>query len=163
MELIKANLTYIAAGLMGLCALLLLWNIRLQLSLSGLRERYDQMMTGEQTGGDFESMLMGHIAKTNRVAEENMDIRDEQKRLSDLLNISMNRIGVVRFSAFADTGSDLSYAVALLNQNDDGVVFSSIFGREDSRSYVKPVKNGGSTYPLTEEERAAIRQAKDWR
>lgn len=162
MELIKANLLYIVAGLAGLCALLLLWNICLQVSLSGLKKRYSQMMTGGQTGGDFESMLMGHIARTDRVAEENMDIRDEQKRLSDLLNISVNRIGVVRFSAFSDTGSDLSYAVALLNQNDDGVVFSSIFGRDDSRSYVKPIKNGASAYPLTDEEREAIRQAKNW-
>ncbi len=162
MELIKANLIHIVAGLAGLCTLLILWNICLQVSLSGLRKRYDQMMTGEQTGGDFESMLMGHIAKTDRVAEDNMDIRDEQKRLSDLLNLSVNRIGIVRFSAFSDTGSDLSYAVALLNQNDDGVVFSSIFSRNDSRSYAKPIKNGASTYPLTDEEQAAIRQAKSW-
>lgn len=163
MELIKANLIYIVAGLTGLCAVLLLWNICLQVSLSGLRKRYDQMMTGAQTGGDFESMLMGHIAKTDRVAEDNIDIREEQKRLSDLLNISVNRIGVVRFSAFTDMGSDLSYAVALLNQNNDGVVFSSIFGRDDSRSYVKPVKNGVSEYTLTEEEREAIRQARAWK
>lgn len=163
MDFIKGNLLYIVVGLAGLCAVLLLWNICLQVSLSGLRKRYDQMMTGEQTGGDFESMLMGHIAKTDRVAEDNIDIREEQKRLSDLLNISVNRIGVVRFSAFPDMGSDLSYAVALLNQNNDGVVFSSIFGRDDSRSYVKPVKNGVSDYTLTEEEREAIRQARAWK
>lgn len=163
MDFIKGNLLYIVVGLAGLCAVLLLWNICLQVSLSGLRKRYDQMMTGEQTGGDFESMLMGHIAKTDRVAEDNIDIREEQKRLSDLLNISVNRIGVVRFSAFTDMGSDLSYAVALLNQNNDGVVFSSIFGRDDSRSYVKPVKNGVSEYTLTEEEREAIRQARAWK
>lgn len=163
MDFIKGNLLYIVVGLAGLCAVLLLWNICLQVSLSGLRKRYDQMMTGEQTGGDFESMLMGHIAKTDRVAEDNIDIREEQKRLSDLLNISVNRIGVVRFSAFTDMGSDLSYAVALLNQNNDGVVFSSIFGRDDSRSYVKPVKNGVSDYTLTEEEREAIRQARAWK
>lgn len=163
MDFIKGNLLYIVVGLAGLCAVLLLWNICLQVSLSGLRKRYDQMMTGEQTGGDFESMLMGHIAKTDRVAEDNIDIREEQKRLSDLLNISVNRIGVVRFSAFPDMGSDLSYAVALLNQNNDGVVFSSIFGRDDSRSYMKPVKNGVSDYTLTEEEREAIRQARAWK
>ena len=56
-------------------------------------------------------------------------------------------------------GSDLSYAVALLDAHNDGVVLSSIFGREDSRSYVKPIEAGKSTYILTAEEDEAIRQA----
>lgn len=163
MDPITANMKNIVMGLAGLSAVLLIWNICLQVSLSGLKKRYRQMMTGEQTGKDFEQMLLTHIAKTDRVEEENREIKAEQKRLSDLLNISVNRIGVVRFSAFADTGSDLSYAVALLDQNNDGIVFSSIFGREDSRSYVKPIKNGTSTYTLTGEELDAIRQAKEWK
>ncbi|MDO4204630.1 MAG: DUF4446 family protein [Selenomonadaceae bacterium] len=163
MDPITANMKNIVMGLAGLSVVLLIWNICLQVSLSGLKKRYRQMMTGEQTGKDFEQMLLTHIAKTDRVAAENVDIKAEQKRLSDLLNISVNRIGVVRFSAFADTGSDLSYAVALLDQNNDGIVFSSIFGREDSRSYVKPIKNGTSTYTLTGEELDAIRQAKEWK
>ena len=56
-------------------------------------------------------------------------------------------------------GSDLSYAVALLDSNNNGVVLSSIFGREDSRSYVKPIEAGKSTYTLTDEEDEALRQA----
>lgn len=163
MDPITANMKNIVMGLAGLSAVLLIWNICLQVSLSGLKKRYRQMMTGDQTGKDFEQMLMTHIAKTDRVASENVDIRQELRRLSDLLNISINKIGIIRFSAFADTGSDLSYAVALLDQNNDGLVFSSIFGREDSRSYVKPIKNGVSTYTLTGEEQDAIRQAKDWK
>lgn len=163
MDPITANMKNIVMGLAGLSAVLLIWNICLQVSLSGLKKRYRQMMTGEQTGKDFETMLLAHIAKTDRVAAENAEIKAELKRLSDLLNISVNRIGVVRFSAFAGTCSDLSYAVALLDQNNDGVVFSSIFGREDSRSYMKPIKNGTSTYTLTSEELDAIRKAKEWK
>ena len=56
-------------------------------------------------------------------------------------------------------GSDLSYAVALLDSNNNGLVLSSIFGREDSRSYVKPIEAGKSTYTLTDEEDEALRQA----
>lgn len=163
MDPITANMKNIVMGLAGLSAVLLIWNICLQVSLSGLKKRYRQMMTGEQTGKDFETMLLDHIAKTDRAAAENAEIKAELKRLSDLLNISVNRIGVVRFSAFAGTYSDLSYAVALLDQNNDGIVFSSIFGWEDSRSYVKPIKNGASTYALTGEELDAIRKAKEWK
>ena len=56
-------------------------------------------------------------------------------------------------------GSDLSYAVALLDSYNDGVILTSIFGREDSRSYVKPVEKGQSTYQLMPEEQQALDEA----
>ena len=66
---------------------------------------------------------------------------------------------MVRFRAFEDIGSDLSFAFALLNQEGSGVVLSSIFNREDSRVYAKPINQGQSTYPLTEEEKQVINKA----
>ena len=56
-------------------------------------------------------------------------------------------------------GSDLSYAVAMLDAHNNGVLFSSIFAREDSRSYVKPIEAGRSTYKLTREEAEALDKA----
>ena len=76
-----------------------------------------------------------------------------------LLQQAITRVGVVRFRAFQDMGSDLSYAVALLDSHNNGVVLSSIFGREDSRSYVKPIEEGHSTYTLTQEEEQALQKA----
>ena len=69
------------------------------------------------------------------------------------------RVASVRFRAFEDMGGDLSYAVALLDANNDGVIFSSIFAREDSRSYIKPIKNGSSDYPLSDEEKDVLKEA----
>jgi hypothetical protein len=66
---------------------------------------------------------------------------------------------VVRFRAFDDMGGDLSYAVALLDSHNDGVIFSSVFGREGSQAYVKPIENGDSSYKLTEEELQALKEA----
>ena len=73
--------------------------------------------------------------------------------------MAITRIGIVRFSAFADTGGDLSYAMAMLDQHNDGVVVSSIFGRDGSRSYAKPIKNGKSEYKLSTEEESALKEA----
>jgi hypothetical protein len=61
-----------------------------------------------------------------------------------------------RFNAFAETGSDLSYSVAFLDGNQNGVVLTSIYSRQDSHTYGKPVFKGTSDYPLTEEEQAVI-------
>ena len=153
------NLPYLVGALTAVMALLILLIIYLLVAVSSLKGRYRQMMTGEETGRDFEAMLLGHIEETHAVAAENRELQAENRRISALLAKAITRVGVVRFRAFEDMGSDLSYAVALLDSENNGVVLSSIFGREDSRSYVKPIEAGKSTYTLTDEEDEAIRQA----
>ncbi len=69
------------------------------------------------------------------------------------------KVGVVRYSAFKDTGSDLSFAVALLDEQNSGVVFNGIYSREMSNIYAKPVEKGNSSYTLSAEEAEAIRRA----
>lgn len=153
------NLPYLVGWLTAVTVLFLLIILYLLVAVSSLKGRYRQMMTGEETGRDFESMLLHHIEETHAVAEENRALQAENRRISALLDRAITRVGVVRFRAFEDMGSDLSYAVALLDAHNNGVVLSSIFGREDSRSYVKPIEAGKSSYPLTDEENEAIRQA----
>ena len=150
---------YVLAALTFMTAFLFLLVLYLLIAVSRLKGRYREMMTGEETGRDFESMLLRHIEETHAVAAENRDLQIDNRRISELLDRAVTRVGVVRFRAFEDMGSDLSYAVALLDAHNDGVVLSSIFGREDSRSYVKPIEAGKSTYTLTNEEDDAIRQA----
>ena len=66
---------------------------------------------------------------------------------------------MVRYSAFKDTGSDLSFALALLDENNNGVVLNGIYSREMSNIYAKPVEQAKSHYTLSEEEQQAIQQA----
>lgn len=145
--------------LVGVIVLLLILVIVLFARLSSLRSLYEKMMRGEESGQSMEKMLLSHIEETRRVAEENKRICEENARIDALLQTAITRIGVVRFSAFQDMGSDLSYAVAMLDAFNNGVVFSSIFAREDSRSYVKPIENGKSNYTLTKEEEQALKHA----
>ena len=146
-------------ALVGVIVLLLIRVMVLFARLSSLRSLYEKMMRGEESGQSMEKMLLSHIEETRRVAEENKRICEENARIDALLKTAITRIGVVRFSAFQDMGSDLSYAVAMLDAFNNGVVFSSIFAREDSRSYVKPIENGKSTYTLTKEEEQALKNA----
>jgi hypothetical protein len=82
-----------------------------------------------------------------------------QKQLGELAEGSVRHVGVVRFDAFEDMGGRLSFSAALLDGNGDGVVITSINGRQDTRCYAKRVTNGGSAHNLTDEERQAIREA----
>jgi hypothetical protein len=147
------------SALGGAFALLLVLVLYLLVRVSSLKSRYDKMMVGEESGQSIEKMLLDHIMETNRISEENAKLREENVRIDALLKKALTRVGVVRFSAFQDMGSDLSYAVAMLDEKNNGVVFSSIFAREDSRTYVKPVEGGQSKYTMTKEEQQAVKDA----
>jgi hypothetical protein len=85
------------------------------------------------------------------------------RRIGALETVATNetpRVGFVRYNAFADTGSDLSYALAFLNKKGDGVVVSSIWSREETRTYGKAVKNFTPAQDASSEELAAIAQAR---
>ncbi|MGN0940600.1 MAG: DUF4446 family protein [Selenomonadaceae bacterium] len=159
LALFEASAPYIMIALGALCLILLILVIVLFSKVSTLRARYDNMMHGEETGTSFEQMMLDHIKKTEQVSQENAHLKEENERISKLLDMAITRIGIVRFSAFADTGGDLSYAMAMLDQHNDGVVVSSIFGRDGSRSYAKPIKNGKSEYKLSTEEESALKEA----
>ena len=158
MNFMMTNMLYIVGGLGVLVIVMYVIIINLYLNLSYLKKRYRKMMTGVD-GGNLERMLIGHIDETQAVIAENQKIKEECKRMDVLLQLALTRMGVVRFRAFEDMGSDLSYAGAMLDSYNNGIVLSSIFGRDDSRSYVKPIENGKSSYTLTEEEEEALHKA----
>jgi hypothetical protein len=68
-------------------------------------------------------------------------------------------VGLVRFNPFGEVGGDQSFSIALLDSDHNGFVITSHYAREASRIYAKPVKNGKSTYALSEEEKGAIKEA----
>lgn len=126
--------------------------------ISSMKRRYRKLMAGSD-GESIEKMLMQHLDEVHKVVTESERINSENQAIRELLDKAITRVGVIRFRAFDDMGSDLSYAVALLDSHNNGVVLSSIFGRDDSRSYVKPIQNGQSSYKLTEEEEQALYNA----
>jgi len=79
--------------------------------------------------------------------------------LGKLSAMSITRIGFVRFNPFGDTGGDQSFSIALINAQNNGVVISSLHGRQETRVYSKPVVGGESEYTLTKEEKEAINRA----
>ena len=158
MKIMMSNMPFIVIGLGVIVLIMLGIMINQAMKLSYMKKRYRKMMAGVD-GANLERMLMGHIDEVKKVVEKNEQIDAENRRIDALLQTAITRVGVVRFRAFDDMGSDLSYAVAMLDSHNNGVILSSIFGREDSRSYVKPIENGNSSYTMTEEEEKALNDA----
>src|SRR5438270_2551583 len=80
--------------------------------------------------------------------------------LEKIARSEVPRVGFVRYNAFSDVGSDLSYALALLNRDGDGVVLSSIYSREETRTYGKAVSGFKPATEPSDEELAAIAKAR---
>lgn len=124
-----------------------------------LKNKYNKFMKKIGNGKNIEEDLENYMYRVERVEKQNAEIISYCKNLDDEVAKCIQKVGMVRYSAFKDTGSDLSFAVAMLDENNDGVVFNGIYSREMSNIYAKPVKNGVSEYTLSEEEKEAIRRA----
>lgn len=71
----------------------------------------------------------------------------------------ISRIGVVRFDAFEDTGGAQSFALALVDDDGDGIVLTSLHSRPTTRVYIKTIRRGVADSPLSSEEERALRKA----
>lgn len=121
-------------------------------------ERYRYLFKGNEDR-DLESVLINLSEKSHMLNDNLRNL--EEKVAANLVREEMHlqNWALIRFKAFQNTGSDQSFALALLDAAGDGVVISSLSGREESRVYCKPVERGQSVYPLTDEEKEAITTA----
>ncbi|MDR3349843.1 MAG: DUF4446 family protein [Acidaminococcales bacterium] len=127
--------------------------------LRRLSARYDALMR-DVGGKSLEEMVLGRLEQVQKVQNDMALLNNRYWQMGEQLAKCVQKVSVVRFSAFDGTGSDLSFAIAFLDGKNDGVVFSSIYGRNEGRCYAKPVNQGQSTYALSDEEKRAIELCK---
>lgn len=124
-----------------------------------LSKRYKNFIKKMSNGSNFEETLNIFMNRVNTVAQENEEIIEYCKKLDNNITKCIKKVGIVRYNAFKDTGSDLSFALALLNDDNTGVVLNGIYSRDMSNIYAKPINKGKSPYVLSEEEIEAISKA----
>lgn len=138
---------------------MLFFLITMKMDLSDMKKRYRKMMVGSE-GEDIETMLTRNTNEILRFSEELERLSENVERVDSILERAITRVSIVRFNAFEDTSSDLSYCIALLDDNNTGVIISAINGREESRSYAKPIIKGEpAPYKLTKEEEQVLNDA----
>lgn len=146
----------------AIVVILLLFGLIMNLysELSNIKTRYKRMMSGAE-GMSIEQMLAAHTTEVNEAVNAYKKLQRKIDDLDELVRSSLARVAVIHFDAFDKTGQGLSWCVAILDRNDNGVIFSSICGQETERSYVKPIESGrvSDKYKLTREEEQALRQA----
>lgn len=145
--------------ILGLMLLLLILYISSIVKLSKLRKSYSIFMKKLGNGNNIDEMLKQYIDEVERVKKQNGEIISYCERLDTNIENCTQKIGIVRYNAFKDVGSDLSFALALLNEHNDGIVLNGIYARDMSNIYAKTVENGQSKYALSDEEKEAIQRA----
>ena len=151
---LAAVLIVMAVAIVVLLVLVILQSIRIGRAVDAYRQ-----LVRDGGGGSLADVLQGHVARVEEVRGRLGEIDVAQAELQHRSQTSIQHVGLVRFNPFEDTGSDQSFALALLDDRRDGVVISSLHGRTNTRLFAKPVEGGASSHALSDEEAQAIREA----
>ena len=136
-------------------ALVVLWLVGRQRSLS---RRLHGLTRGEE-GDSLEAVLDAHLDKVQALGRDVERLTARTAALEAAGRKAFSRVGLVRYNPFEETGGNQSFALALLDANDDGWVLSSLHARSGTRVYAKVIAAGRAETALSEEESAALRQA----
>lgn len=152
------DIGYILAGIAAVLLIILIMLIVLTVKYTKVKKRYDKFMKGKNAAsleddmnGVFEDMklLKGNVDKNKK------DIRILYKNMGR----TFQKLGIVKYDAFKQMGGQLSFSLALLDENDNGFILNSVHSSEGCYSYTKEVRNGTCSISLGEEEQQALDKA----
>ncbi|MCM3747944.1 DUF4446 family protein [Paenibacillus pasadenensis] len=135
--------------------LLIIWISALGRKLTKLRRQYVQVM-GQTGVTNLEEVIVGLRLSLDEQEDRLGHYGQQLNEFAQLLKETKGRVGVLRYNAFSSQGSDMSFSVAIVNEEQTGVVLTGLHGRDETYMYAKPLQKGSSTYPLTPEEQQAI-------
>ncbi len=149
---------YILGGMAIIILLLFILVIILFKSINKLENRYRKLMRGTSSKNLEELIIsqLDNIEQSNQKSEEALARCEE---IRNNMRECIQKVAIMRYKAFEDVGSDLSFSIAILDENNDGIMLTGIYGRQESTTYAKPIDKGISRYDLSEEEIYVLNEA----
>jgi hypothetical protein len=126
----------------------------------GRLERRLTSLTRDDKGRSLEAILEAHLDKVMAVGRGLEDLTGRTAILEAAGRRAFQRVGLVRYNPFEETGGNQSFALALIDAEDDGFIISSLHARAGTRIYAKPLTAGRSEGALSEEEVEALALAR---
>jgi hypothetical protein len=157
-RLVSPSLGLIVLVLAFACVVLLGMVVVLARRTSRLDRRIGTLTKGGD-GSSFETTLHATLDHVAKLARDVDDLASRSAMLERIQRKAVQRVGLVRFNPFEDTGGNQSFALALLDQHGDGLVVSSLHARAGTRVYGKAIAKGRSEAALSDEEAEALRLA----
>lgn len=145
-----------AALLLAFIAIII--NISLRSKMKKFQDSYVSLQK-MVSGNDLEQILRANLNEVKNISELASGHEIRLQSVESKLRKGIDRVEVVRFNSFEDMGSNLSFALALLNQEGTGVLLTGIHSREECRIYAKAVEQGQGATKMIDEEKEAVRKA----
>lgn len=123
-----------------------------------IRRQQKQLLRG-LSKDSLEQLLQRYTEKLQTTERQLDEVFIQLNALKDDLSTIKGNVGIVRYNALEEQGSQLSFSLAIVDEHQNGVVISSLYGRHQSYAYAKPLTKGQSEYSLSREEKAAIAEA----
>jgi uncharacterized protein YoxC len=125
-------------------------------------KRFEKAYMAVQTfisGVKLEDLLQSNLHEVKELSQRVADHESRLKKAENKLRRGIDCAELIRFNSFDNMGAELSFALALLNQEGTGVVLTGIHSIEESRIYAKAIEKGQSSAKLIQEEKLAIERA----
>lgn len=136
----------------------LVYCVILHIRLGSLKKKYDFFMQGDN-GASLERKLSVEVSEIRDAAKGLESLLTEQATIRNTQSNTIQKIGFIKYNAFENIGNDLSFALTLLDGNNNGICISSIYGRNESRIFSKPIVKGKSLVSLSQEELESLNEA----
>lgn len=137
-----------------------LWCLGISIAVVRMISHYNRLI-GSSTGRTLREVLDAMLIKQSRSDEMISSVQTSIEQLIRDGRLHFQRLGIVRFNPFADTGGNQSFTLALLDGENNGIIMTSLYARMGNRWYIKMVRGGaGEDVELSKEERQAILSAK---
>jgi hypothetical protein len=154
----EQTLSLLVAALVIAVIVLGAWVAWLQRSEALLRRRLRRVLPEGESGG-IDEILDRQLKLLGGLSERVDALNKLHHELEALTQRTIQKVAVIRYNPFSDTGGDQSFAIAMLDSLGNGVVLSSLHSRTDTRVFAKPVQSGRSKFQLSDEEQDAIKKA----
>lgn len=149
---------YLFLGLLIICILLLISVIVAFVQIGSFKKKYKKFMLGKD-GANLEKDIMT-LYEDNKYIKLNVSQnRDDIKELFKKHESAYQKLGLVKYDAFKEMGGKLSFALVLLDENNNGFLINSVHSSDGCYSYTKRIKDGDSEIALSNEEKVAVERA----
>ncbi len=138
--------------------IVLAYLFKVSMTMTRFMKKYKIFMRGKDAVS-LEKAFLRSFTELDMLVETSKSQADQMKRLKDIQGRTTNKVGIVKYDAFPDVGGKLSFALAMLNEENSGFVLNAIHGREGCYTYIKEIVKGESYIVLGQEEKEALRQA----
>ena len=149
---------YLIIGSCGLSLVLLIAFIICMIKMNKLYRRYDRFMRGKDAE-TLEDTMISILEQLKDLNAKDRANKDMMKSLSKQVKDSFQKFGFVKYNAFKGMGGNLSFVLAMLDDNNTGFVLDAVHSREGCYLYLKEVEEGATEVLLGSEEQEALEQA----